>query len=90
MERLIRGYIYDINPDISIYDESYYRDEYLEIKQKYKNNYIDFLIENQSMIEYIDFILETESLFISRDINTINKNYLYCEIHSSLILSASH
>ena len=86
-ERLIRGYIYDINPEISIYDETYHRDEYLELKKKYKTNYIDFLVEKQSMIEYIDS-LETESLFISRDINTINKGYSHCEIHSSLILSA--
>ena len=85
--RLIRGYMYDIDPSLSIYDETYHREELQKIKDKYTNNYIDYLIENQSVIEYIDS-METEGLFIARDIYSIDKKYTHCEIHSSLILGA--
>jgi DNA-directed RNA polymerase II subunit RPB2 len=85
--RLIRGYMYDIDPSLSIYDETYYRDELQKIKNKYKTNYIDYLIENQSVIEYIDS-METEGLLIAKDIYSIDKAYTHSEIHSSLILGA--
>ena len=84
---LIRGeHMYKLNPDMSIYDEKYYREEFMDIKLKYPN-YIEYLTENQSMIEYID-PLESEGFFISKSINSIDKEYSHCEIHSSLILSA--
>jgi len=85
--RLIRGYMYDIDENISVYDESYFREEYLGLKEKYGEKIIDYLIEKQSTIEYIDS-LETEGFLISKDIYTIDKEYTHCEIHSSLILSA--
>ena len=84
---LIRGeHMYKLNPDMSIYDEKYYREEFMDIKLKHPN-YIEYLTENQSMIEYID-PLESEGFFISKSINSIDKEYSHCEIHSSLILSA--
>ena len=83
--RLIRGYMYDIDPSLSIYDETYHREELKKIKEKYTTDYIDYLIENQSVIEYIDS-METEGLFIARDIYSIDKEYTHSEIHSSLIL----
>lgn len=84
---LIRGeHMYKLNPEMSIYDETYYREEFMDIKLKYPN-YIDYLIDNQSMIEYVD-PLESEGLFISKSIHSIDKEYSHSEIHPSLILSA--
>lgn len=85
--RLIRGHMYDIEPELSIYDERYHRSELMNIKSKYPTSYLDFLEDSQSMIEYIDS-METESLFIAKDIYSIDKKYTHSEIHSSLILSA--
>jgi len=84
---LIKGeHMYKINENMDVYDESYHRDEYMDIKLKYPN-YIDYLIENQSSIEYID-PLESEGVFIAKSIHSIDKEYSHCEIHPSLILSA--
>ena len=85
-QRTIRGYMYTIDPDISIYDETYYREELQDIKLKYPD-YMQYLQDMQAMIEYID-PLESEGLWIAKDVNTMDKPYTHCEIHSSLILSA--
>ena len=84
--RLIRGYMYSEDPELSIYDETYHREKLMEIKRKYPD-YMTFLRDNQSQIEYIDS-METEGFLISKDIYSIDKEYTHCEIHSSLILSA--
>tara|TARA_B110000967_G_C18894613_1_gene569693 strand:- start:1165 stop:4473 length:3309 start_codon:yes stop_codon:yes gene_type:complete len=84
---LIRGeHMYKINPDMSVYDEGYYRDEFIDIKLKYPD-YISYLTDNQSQIEYID-PLETEGFLIGKGIHSLDKEYSHCEIHPSLILSA--
>ena len=49
---------------MDVYDETYYREEFMDIKLKHPN-YIYYLIENQSMIEYID-PLETEGLLYNK------------------------
>jgi DNA-directed RNA polymerase II subunit RPB2 len=86
-DHLIKGeHMYRLNQTMDIYDETYYRDEFMDIKLKHPN-YIDYLIENQSMIEYID-PLESEGIFISKSIHSIDKEYSHCEIHPSLMLSA--
>ena len=72
--RLIRGYMYSENPELSIYDESYHRDKLIEIKRKHPD-YIRFLTDNQSQIEYIDS-METEGFLISKDIYSIDKEYI--------------
>ena len=84
---LIRGeHMFQIDPEMSIYDERYHRDEFMKIKDT-KEDYISYLEDNQSQIEYVD-PLETEGFFISKSIYSIDKEYTHCEIHSSLILSA--
>ena len=84
---LIHGeHIYKMDPEKSIYDDTYYRDEFMDIKLKYPN-YIDYLIQNQCMIEYVD-PLESEGIFICKSIHSIDKEYSHCEIHPSLMLSA--
>tara|TARA_B110000285_G_scaffold57608_1_gene65826 strand:- start:164 stop:3862 length:3699 start_codon:yes stop_codon:yes gene_type:complete len=84
---LIRGeHMYKIDPEISVYDESYHRSEFMDIKLKYPD-YISYLTDNQAQIEYID-PLETEGFFIGKDIHSLDKEYSHCEIHPSLILSA--
>ena len=84
---LIRGeHIFDLYPELSVYDEMYHRDEFMKIKEKYED-YISYLQDNISQIEYID-PLETEGFFISKSIYSIDKEYTHCEIHPSLILSA--
>ena len=86
-EHLIRGeHMYNKLKDFTIYDERYHRDEFMEIKERYED-YITYLSDNISQIEYID-PLETEGFLISKDINSIDKEYTHCEIHPSLILSA--
>ena len=86
-DHLITGeHMYQLNSKIDVYDETYYRDEFMDIKLKHKN-YIEYLIQNQSMIEYID-PLESEGIFISKSIDSIDKEYSHSEIHPSLILSA--
>ena len=84
---LIRGeHMYKIDPKMSVYDESYFRDEFMDIKLKYPD-YISYLTDNQAQIEYID-PLETEGFFIGKGIHSLDKEYSHCEIHPSLILSA--
>ena len=84
---LIRGeHMYKIDPKMSVYDESYFREEFMDIKMRYPD-YISYLTDNQAQIEYID-PLETEGFFISKSIYSIDKEYSHCEIHPSLILSA--
>ena len=58
----------------------------MKIKETHKNNWISYLESTAAPIEYID-CSETENTFIAKDINTIDKEYTHCEIHSSPILS---
>lgn len=84
---LIRGeHMYRINPEMSVYDDSYYRDIFYEIKEKH-SDYMAYLSDNISQVEYID-PLETEGFFIAKSIDSIDKDYTHCDIHPSLILSA--
>ena len=86
-DHLIKGeHMYRLDSKMNIYDETYHRDEFMDIKLKHPN-YIEYLIENQSMIEYVD-PLESEGIFIGKSIHSIDKEYSHCEIHSSLMLSA--
>ena len=85
--KLIRGsHMYQKNPELSIYDESYFKDELDDIKLK-NPDYIQYLEDNQAQIEYIDSI-ESQNFFISKDIYSIDKDYTHSEIHPSLMLSA--
>ena len=84
---LIRGeHMYKNDPEMSIYDERYHRDEFMVIKDKYED-YLSYLEDNASQIEYID-PLETEGFLIGKSIYSLDKEYTHCEIHSSLMLSA--
>jgi len=86
-DHLIKGeHMYRLDSKMDVYDETYYRDEFLDIKLKHPN-YIEYLIENQCMIEYVD-PLESEGIFIGKSIHSIDKEYSHCEIHPSLMLSA--
>ena len=85
-QRATRGYLYEIHPETSIYEEAYFRKELGDIKEK-TPDYLRFLEGHQAMIEFVD-PLESEGFFISKDIYTIDKAYSHSEIHSSLILSA--
>jgi len=83
----IRGdYMYEENPELSIYDESYHRKD-LEIIKRDHPNFLEYLESTKAQIEYIDSI-ESQSFFISKDIYSIDKDYTHSEIHPSLILSA--
>ena len=84
--KCIHGYIYNINPNVSVYDNNYYKKELDEIKST-ESNFMEFLELNSAPIEYLDS-LETENSFIAKDVNTIDKDYTHCEIHPSLIMSA--
>ena len=84
--KCIHGYIYNINPNVSVYDNNYYKKELDEIKST-ESNFMEFLELNSAPIEYLDS-LETENTFIAKDVNTIDKDYTHCEIHPSLIMSA--
>ena len=84
-KKAIHGYMYQIDKDISIYSNEYYKDILDDIKKKNKN-YIEFLEDNSAPIEYIDS-LESEFTLISKDIYSINSRCTHSEIHSSLILS---
>ena len=84
---LIRGeHMYRLDPEMSIYDERYHRDEFMIIKDKHED-YLSYLEDNASQIEYID-PLETEGFLIGKSIYSLDKEYTHCEIHSSLMLSA--
>ena len=86
-DHLIKGeHMYRLDPKMDVYDETYYRDEFMDIKLKHPN-YLEYLIENQCMIEYVD-PLESEGIFIGKSIHSIDKEYSHCEIHPSLMLSA--
>lgn len=86
-DHLIKGeHMYKLDQMMDVYDETYYRDEFMDIKLKHPN-YIEYLTENISSIEYID-PLESEGFFIGKSIYSIDKNYSHCEIHPSLVLSA--
>ena len=85
-KQLIHGYMYSINQNITVYDNKYYRNELLQLKEKYGEEYINVLEDNASQIEYIDSI-ESESSFISKGIYSIIKNHTHSEIHSSLMMS---
>ena len=83
--QMIHGYLYTINPDVSPYDHTYYKDELLELKKQ--EDFMKLLEIHQSPIEYIDSI-ESDDSFIARDYRSIDKQFTHCEIEPSLILSA--
>ena len=82
---LIHGYMYTLNPDISTQDNTYYKNELIELKKG--KDFMKKLEDYQSPIEYID-PLESNYSFIAKDYRSIDKKYSHCEIESSLILSA--
>jgi len=82
---LIHGYMLSHNPDISTSDNTYYRNELLELKKT--KDFMKELETYQAPIEYIDS-LESDRSFIAKDYRSIDKQYTHCEIESSLILSA--
>ena len=85
--KLIRGsYMFNKYPGQSIYDESYFREDLMNVKATHAD-YISFLEDHISQIEYIDSI-ETNNLLIARSIYSIDKEYTHSEIHPSLMLSA--
>jgi DNA-directed RNA polymerase II subunit RPB2 len=86
--KLIRGsHIYKQKGDLSIYDETYFKEE-LDLIKINNPDYIQYLEDNISQIEYIDSA-ETQNLFIATSIYSIDKEeYTHSEIHPSLILSA--
>lgn len=86
-QRVTRGYMYTVNPTISIYEDGYFQKELKALKLKDPHDFIRLLEGHQAMIEFVD-PLESEGFFISKDIYTIDKSYTHSEIHSSLILSA--
>ena len=45
--------MYKLNSEMSVYDETYYRDEFYEIKEKH-SDYSGYLSDNIAQIEYID------------------------------------
>ena len=79
------GYMYDIYPEISSTDESYYK--YALDKIKSEGDFIRVLEESSAPIEYIDST-ESDYCFIAKDYRSIDKEYTHCEIEASLILSA--
>jgi len=83
-KKATHGYMYELNNEVDIYDNTYHRDIYLDIMLR--EDTIEFLIEHSAPIEYID-PMESNFIFISRDMSSIDKDYTHCEIHSSLILS---
>ena len=84
--KCIHGLVYNYNPEVSVYDNKYYKEIIDKIKKE-QDNYLEYLETHASPIEYLDS-LETENTFIAKDINSIDKDYTHCEIHSSLIMSA--
>jgi len=82
---MIHGYMYTLKPDISPYDNTYYKNELDELKKG--KDFMKELEKYQAPIEYIDS-LESEYLFIAKDYRSIDKQYTHCEIEPSLILSA--
>jgi len=84
-KKAIHGYMYQIDKNISIYSNDYYKDVLDDIKKDNKD-FIKFLEDNSAPIEYIDSI-ESEFTLISKDIYSINNKCTHSEIHSSLILS---
>ncbi len=82
---MIHGYMYSQNPDISMYDNTYYKNELQELKKG--KDFMKDLEATQAPIEYIDSI-ESNYSFIAKDYKSIDKQYSHCEIEPSLILSA--
>ena len=85
-QRAIRGHMYKIDSEISIYNETYFREELQKVKEM-NPDFMQYLEDTQAVIEYID-PLESEGFFIGKDMYSLDKSYTHCEIHSSLILSA--
>ena len=82
---LIHGYMYTQKPDISPYDNTYYKNELMELKKG--KDFMKTLEDSQAPIEYID-PQESNYSFIAKSYKSIDKQYSHCEIESSLILSA--
>lgn len=82
---MTHGYMYTKNPDVSPFDNVYYKTELDELKQG--TDFMKVLEKNQAPIEYIDS-LESDHSYIAKDYRSIDKEYTHCEIESSLILSA--
>ena len=61
--KCIHGFMYIVDPNVSVYDNTYHKNVIDEIK-KVEDNYLEFLELNASPIEYLDS-LETENTFIA-------------------------
>ena len=83
--KAIHGYMFDVNPDVSPTDDTYYREELNKLKKE--KDFLDILENSRAPIEYINST-ESDYILIAKDYRTIDKNYTHCEIESSLILSA--
>ena len=82
---MIHGYMYTLQPDISPYSNTYYKNELDELKKG--KDFMKELEKYQAPLEYIDS-LESDYSFIAKDYKSIDKQYTHCEIEPSLILSA--
>tara|TARA_B100000900_G_C20599006_1_gene724707 strand:- start:1150 stop:4722 length:3573 start_codon:yes stop_codon:yes gene_type:complete len=83
----IHGYMFEVNPEVSPYDPTYYRDVLLELQES-KPDFEEFLVSKQSPIEYVDPMESNHSL-VAKHYKSIDKqDYTHCEIEASLILSA--
>ena len=83
---LIHGYMYTVNKNVSPQDDTYYKNELMELKKGL--DFIKELEKYQSPIEYID-PQESNYSFIAKSYKSIDKKeYTHCEIEPSLILSA--
>ena len=85
---VIHGYLFTKGIDVDFYSTEYYKDELDQLKSEHPDNYIEILENNSAPIEYIDST-ESENILISKDIYDIDNKFTHCEIHSSLILSAT-
>ena len=83
--QITHGYMFDVNPNVSPTDDTYYVDELNKLKKE--GNFIELLEKSQSPIEYIDS-MESNYILIAKDYRSIDKQYTHCEIEPSLILSA--
>lgn len=83
--QVIHGHMFDVNPEVSPTDDTYYSDELKKLQDK--GDFMSLLEETQAPIEYIDST-ESNYILIAKDYRSIDKEYTHCEIESSLILSA--
>ena len=84
--QVCHGMMLEVDETIDFNTSKYFKEELERVKKE--TNYLEFLEENASVIEYIDSI-ETENTLIAKDLRTFENRHTHCEIHSSMILSAS-